>query len=173
MIAGARNSRRGKRRDWKLSSYSDPFDSRQNPVIGIDPYGFYDLNDLQGDFADTEIGALNGLAGLTDFLTLGTSRTYRVQNGLEYIDPCSGAYEAGNYLGAGIHFVALSGAAAERLGLSAWFRRYPNANGIGIGLNRLGKNVIRFDWHEFKLGGQIVNLPHIDIPGILKHWPWQ
>ena len=51
------------------------------------------------------------------------------------------------------------------------FRTYPNAKGFGFDFE-----TIRFDWHKFKLGGRktgkFYNLPHIDIPGKVKHWPW-
>jgi hypothetical protein len=53
---------------------------------------------------------------------------------------------------------------------------YPNGNGKGIGLNKGNENIIRVDWHDIKLGGrttgEIYNLPHIDMPGRFKHFPW-
>jgi RHS repeat-associated protein len=52
------------------------------------------------------------------------------------------------------------------------FWRYPNAGGGGINILNNGKRAIGFDWHKFKVNGKQVNLPHIDIPGIVKHWPW-
>ena len=47
---------------------------------------------------------------------------------------------------------------------------YTNAGGGGIGVNSGGKNVIRIDIHPLEPGGPY--LPHVDIPGIVKHWPW-
>ncbi|TVR84817.1 MAG: hypothetical protein EA409_00335 [Saprospirales bacterium] len=49
--------------------------------------------------------------------------------------------------------------------------QYPNAGGYGIDFGK-----IRIDWHRFRIGGRKtgsdVNLPHVDIPGKTKHWPW-
>lgn len=60
----------------------------------------------------------------------------------------------------------------ERAGV-LWMRAYPNAGGEGIGINWGGKNLIRFDWHQFNLEGQRVFRPHVDIPPMgVKHWPW-
>ena len=61
--------------------------------------------------------------------------------------------------------------AVSRLGFSFWARGYKNTGGGGIGLNRNGKNLIRFDVHPIKQGGPY--RPHVDIPGVVKHWPWQ
>lgn len=63
-------------------------------------------------------------------------------------------------------------AIANRAGL-LWIRAYPNAGGEGLGIDWGGKNVIRFDWHKFKMDGMTVSRPHIDSkPLRLKHWPW-
>ncbi|MBL7790944.1 MAG: hypothetical protein JNK77_01375 [Saprospiraceae bacterium] len=49
--------------------------------------------------------------------------------------------------------------------------RYPRAKGFGIDFG-----TFRIDWHRIRLGGRKTgkdyNLPHIDIPGKVKHWPW-
>ena len=51
------------------------------------------------------------------------------------------------------------------------FKNYPKAGGIGFDFG-----IIRFDFHKFRLGGKKMGkdytLPHIDIPGYTKHWPW-
>jgi RHS repeat-associated protein len=52
------------------------------------------------------------------------------------------------------------------------FWKYPNAGGAGLNILNEGKRIIGFDWHKFKIDGEWANLPHIDIPGIVKHWPW-
>ena len=50
-------------------------------------------------------------------------------------------------------------------------RRYPKAGGIGMDFGKF-----RLDWHRIRLGGHRTgkdyNLPHLDIPGKTKHWPW-
>jgi len=51
------------------------------------------------------------------------------------------------------------------------FVRYPNAGGAGFNFGKF-----RLDWHKIRLGGRKTgkdyNLPHLDIPGKVKHWPW-
>ena len=58
-----------------------------------------------------------------------------------------------------------------RSGVNVWARQYPNAGGVGIGLNKGTRNLVRFDIHTIKKGGRA--LPHVDIPGKVKHWPWK
>jgi hypothetical protein len=61
---------------------------------------------------------------------------------------------------------------AERAGV-LWMRAYPNAGGEGLGVQWSGRNLIRFDWHQFTLNGERVFRPHVDIPSMgIKHWPW-
>ena len=68
----------------------------------------------------------------------------------------------------------LLGAAAFRAsGRTVWARIYPSG-GAGVGMNRsLGngqsENIIRIDFHKFNNGPA---KPHVDIPGVIKHWPW-
>ena len=65
------------------------------------------------------------------------------------------------------------GAIGQRTGV-LWMRAYPNAGGEGIGVNIGGKNVIRVDWHNFRLNGETVFRPHIDSKPLgMKHWPWK
>ena len=67
----------------------------------------------------------------------------------------------------------LGAAAYNGLAFEIW--KYPQAGGRGLNLLKDGKSIFRFDWHKFKIGGKsgkVVNRPHIDIPGKLKHWPW-
>jgi len=52
------------------------------------------------------------------------------------------------------------------------FWRYPNAGGAGLNVLKDSERLIGFDWHKFKLGREMVNRPHIDIPGKVRHWPW-
>jgi len=61
----------------------------------------------------------------------------------------------------------------HKYGLKIAFWRYPNAGGAGINILEKGRSIIRLDWHQFKSGGQLVSRPHIDIPGLVKHWPWR
>ncbi len=144
------------------------------PVMMIDPKGLYSWWDFQGDLAGAQIGALEGLAGLTDALTLGQSRRYRQEQGLEYADTCSTDYQVGDWTGTGLGTVAGAGAIAKKFGIELWAHSYPRAGGFGRGIDKMEKNIIRLDWHKFKSGGTIVNHPHVDIPPLkIKHWPWQ
>jgi hypothetical protein len=61
----------------------------------------------------------------------------------------------------------------NKYGLELVFWRYPNAGGGGINILQQGERMIGFDWHRFKSAGELVFRPHIDIPGIVKHWPWK
>ena len=68
--------------------------------------------------------------------------------------------------------LALIGGAEIGAGASAIrFLRYPRAGGVGVDFGKF-----RLDWHRIRLGGRKTgkdyNLPHIDIPGKIKHWPW-
>jgi len=80
-----------------------------NPVMYMDPEGLYSLWDFQGDIADATISGLQGLAGLTDALTLGQSKAYRERTGQDYVDPCDGVYAVGAGLGAVAQSTALGG----------------------------------------------------------------
>jgi len=77
-----------------------------SPVMMIDPEGLYSWWDFQGDVADGAVEALNGLAGVTDALTFGQSRRYRQEQGLEYADTCSTAYQIGDWTGTGLEVLA-------------------------------------------------------------------
>ncbi len=145
-----------------------------NPLSYIDPYGLWAIGDpLPQGLVDAATGFGDGVY---EAITLGMGDLQDIRDtaGIDGgVNKCSSEYgwssTAGNVVGG----VALGGAAASKAGLSAWARRYPNAGGGGVGIDRFGKNVIRADWHKFKTGGQIVNRPHIDIPGVVKHWPWK
>ena len=67
-------------------------------------------------------------------------------------------------------------AAAAELGLGLAYRIYPRAGGRGLSLTRNSNSIFRLDWHRITLGGKktgrTYNLPHVDIPGKVKHWPW-
>lgn len=59
----------------------------------------------------------------------------------------------------------------NQLSMALW--KYPNAGGRGLNILSDGKRLIGFDWHKFKLGGKMVNRPHIDLPYFKwHHWPW-
>lgn len=70
------------------------------------------------------------------------------------------------------------GGVCKATNTSVQFRTYPNAGGGGVGLYRnaplpgQSSNIIRFDLHKIPQGGQQVYRPHVDIPGVVKHWPW-
>jgi len=53
------------------------------------------------------------------------------------------------------------------------YRNYERAGGGGIGLysKATNRNIIRFDYHQIGKGNP-KKMPHIDIPGKVKHWPW-
>lgn len=65
---------------------------------------------------------------------------------------------------------AIGAIATNNISLVLW--KYPNAGGRGLNLLKDGNRIIGFDWHKFKVGGKMVNRPHIDIPGFVRHWPW-
>ena len=136
------------------------------------PLGYY-LPNLQGGVWDALVGLGDGAYKGVTFGIGDLSEIREVAGITGAINYDSAAYRyskvAGEIDGAG----AISGAAAARGGISAWARRYPNAGGGGIGVDVNGENVIRADWHNFKLNGQKVFRPHLDIPPLgIKHWPW-
>ena len=67
--------------------------------------------------------------------------------------------------------IALTAGGAGLLKILSKAPLYPHAAGGGIDFGK-----IRLDWHRVRLGGRKTgtdyNLPHIDIPGKTKHWPW-
>lgn len=148
--------------------------SLNDPVNFVDPTGLWSFGDpLPQGVVDAVTGFGDGVYGA---ITFGTGNLQDIRDLLDLdggVNKCSGLYGgfriAGNVVGTG----ALGGAVGSKAGLSAWMRRYPNAGGGGIGIDRIGKNLFRLDWHKFKLDKQIVNRLHIDIPGIVKHWPWK
>jgi hypothetical protein len=85
---------------------------------------------------------------------------------------CSWAYTAGQVAGVAdaVAIAALGTAAAFGYEVVVYF--YPRAVGVGLNVLKNGKRIIGFDWHRFKVAGKMVNRPHIDIPGVVKHWPW-
>ena len=97
----------------------------QNPTQNIDPLGLaygdaWDHRTYQYslviDAMAAEESGLQGLAGLTDTLTWGESQSYRQENGLEYADPCSAAYEGGELAGIATNIVAGGGLGLEAAG---------------------------------------------------------
>ena len=150
-----------------------------NPVNIIDPYGLFSMDEFVAGLPTPSQGFVDTVAGFGDgvysAITFGIGDLQDVRNllGAEGgIDKCSSLYRGFNTAGHIVGGTALAGSVAGKAGFSAWARRYPNAGGGGVGINRYDQNIIRADWHPFKLNDQIVNLPHIDIPGIVKHWPW-
>lgn len=71
---------------------------------------------------------------------------------------------------------AAGGGACKATHTSIQYRNYPNSGGEEIGIFRnnplpdQSKNIIRADIHPIKPGGR--STPHVDIPGVVKHWPW-
>lgn len=71
---------------------------------------------------------------------------------------------------------AAGGGVCKATDTSIKFRKYPNSGGGGVGLYRnnplpnQSRNIIRVDVHPLQPGGR--SLPHVDIPGVVKHWPW-
>ena len=63
------------------------------------------------------------------------------------------------------------GGIAGGVGRVVSISRYPRAGGYGVNFGRF-----RLDWHRIRLGGRKTgtdyNLPHLDIAGRTKHWPW-
>ena len=146
----------------------------QNPLSLIDPDGLWAIGDPLPQ------GIVNAIAGFGDgaykAITLGLGNLQDIRNlaGIKgNINKCSTAYNSFNTFGKIVGSASAIGAIGSKVGITAWARRYPNAGGGGIGLDQSGKNFIRADWHKFKLGDKVVNRPHIDIPGITKHWPWR
>ena len=126
-----------------------------NPVMAADPEGLYSWWDFQGDIADGTISTLNGLAGLTDTLTLGQSRRYRQEQGLEYADPCSNLYKAGDWLGTGLGFVT-GGAGIARGGLRIERGNWKQG---GEWIAERGQKLLHFHWGK-GLGLQKKHLPY-------------
>jgi len=141
-----------------------------------DPINLLDQNGLLPELPQEVVDAATGFGdGVYSAITLGMGDLQDVRDLLDVdggVDKCAAAYSgfetAGNVVGG----TALAGSIAAKAGFSAWARRYPNAGGGGVGLDRFGKNLIRLDWHKFKSAGELVNRLHIDIPGVVKHWPW-
>ncbi len=133
-----------------------------NPVNRIDPLGLDWIDDLA-----------NFSAGMGDTITWGGTRWIRQQLGSDdAVDKCSSFYKGGEWAGYGWDAAFGGALAARALGYEAVFWRYPNANGVGMNVLQNGKRIIGFDWHRFKSAGTMVNRPHIDIIGKVKHWPW-
>jgi hypothetical protein len=147
-----------------------------------DPTGYYDSEGnplLAMNLPSAPQGLVDGVTGFGDgvyrSITFGFGDLHAVRGALsidEGVNYESGLYSAGHVAGTVEGGVAMGGAVAARAGFSTWVRRYPNAGGAGVGVDRYGKNLIRADWHKFKLDGEMVNRPHIDVPGTVKHWPW-
>jgi hypothetical protein len=119
-------------------------------------------------------GLVNAVAGFGDAASLGDSYWVRehILGGNENVDQCAGSYVGGAVGGLAADATLGLAAAGARAGYSVWFRYYPNAKGVGVGLSRSGKRVLSADWHKFKRYGRMMNRPHINgIPGH-KHWPW-
>ena len=126
-----------------------------SPVMMVDPEGLYSWWDFQGDLADAQIGALEGLAGLSDSLTFGQSRRYRQEQGLEYADTCSTAYQAGDWTGTGMGLVT-AGAGIARGGLRIEMGNWKRA---GEWMTTKGKNLLHFHWGKGS-GLQSKHLPY-------------
>ena len=70
-------------------------------------------------------------------------------------------------------------AGCRAAGFSSWIRKYPSG-GVGIGLDRYGKNVGKINYNSFKLkSGQpgvprrIVTRPSFSSETFrIHHWPW-
>ncbi len=145
-----------------------------DPISRYDPLGLWAWGDpIDQDIVDAVTGFGDGAyAAVT--LGLGDLQDIRNLAGIDgNINRSSALYCGSTVAGNIVGGIALGGAAASEAGLSAWVRRYPRAGGGGVGVDRYGENVIRADWHKFKSGGEMVNRPHIDIPGVVRHWPWK
>jgi len=151
-----------------------------DPANWVDPYGL----DLVRTLDAALFGSASLAAGFGDTLTSGfglshllglpslTEATRGLMDTDEAVDKCSGAYEAGKYSGYVWGVTFLIAGTAEALGYQIVFRAYPNAGGGGISLLKDGTRIISADCHAFKLAGKEVFRPHIDIRGVVKHWPW-
>ena len=71
-----------------------------------------------------------------------------------------------------IEGVVAGATVCEAANYKVWFRRYPRAGGGGVGIDRSGENLIRFDYHKVGKGGEYI--PHVDIDPLgIKHWPYK
>jgi RHS repeat-associated protein len=148
-----------------------------DPTNLVDPSGLDWIDtglrigaDFSAGFGDTLTSGF-GIAGLLG-LPSATEAARSLFPGGDPVSACSLAYQLGGYAGDAWGVAAGGALVARRAGYEVWLRRYPKAGGGGMGIDRLGKNLIRLDWHPFKQGGKMLNRPHVDIPGKAKHWPW-
>lgn len=124
---------------------------QNDPVNFIDPEGKFPLPLI--------LGALAGIFYATDTDTPGAAQDEMIGVPMA----AAGGWMAG-------------GGICKATDTSIQYRNYPNSGGGGVGVYRnsplpgQSKNIIRADVHPIKPGGPSV--PHIDIPGVVKHWPW-
>lgn len=124
---------------------------QNDPVNFIDPEGKFPLPLI--------LGVLAGVFYATDTDTPGAAQAEMIGVPLAV----AGGWTAG-------------GGVCKATDTSIQYRSYPNSGGGGVGLYRnsplpgQSKNIIRADVHPIRPGGSSV--PHIDIPGVVKHWPW-
>jgi len=106
-----------------------------NPVVLLDPYGLYDINDF-------EIDALQGWAGFGDAITFGGTRWARQALNRDYADPCSTAYRIGDWAGIGAG-VAEAGAGLLRGGLRIELGNWKQASQW---MAPKGQKILHFHW---------------------------
>ena len=151
-------------------AFNAHFASGWNQIEGSEPVPVSAWTHLAATYDGTTVALyLNGV------LVASGASSGAIRNqfpGGDPVDQCSAAYNAGEGTGKAWGAAAASALAARQAGFEVWLRRYPRAGGGGVGVDRNGKHLIRFDWHKFKKYGQWMNRPHIDMPGKAKHWPW-
>jgi hypothetical protein len=154
--------------------------------VGNDPVNWTDVSGLLAGVPDwledlDNSGWLQAggdfSAGVSSALTLGLSDVLIGATGLDaYGSECSTARSAGEVGGTIFGIVGAAGAIAGKAGLKVTAGLYEHGGG-GINLLKNGKRLFGADWHAFKLGGKMVNRPHLHFGKtanqLKKHWPWQ